>query len=161
MALAGSGLPTDEFHFAGFLPAKSAAREKAIAMLKRASGTLVLYEAPQRLAATLKALAAGLGARQAVVARELTKLFEEWKRGNLLELAEFYATHGVKGEIVILIGPATEAEKESAADTDQLLREALQSQSLRDAVAGVSAATGIRKSEVYARALKLSGKGVP
>jgi 16S rRNA (cytidine1402-2'-O)-methyltransferase len=159
-ALAGSGLPTDAFHFTGFLPAKSAARQKAIAGLKMVLGTLVFYEAPQRLAAMLDDLAKGLGKeRPAAVARELTKLFEETRRGTLGELADFYRDHEVKGEITVLVGPAQESRAENAANIDELLKQALHTESLRDAAAAVSEMTGVKKSDVYARALKLKGKG--
>lgn len=158
-ALAGSGLPTDQFHFAGFLPAKTAARQKAIAELTGMVGTLVFYEAPQRLAESLADLALIFGAeRQAVIARELTKLFEESKQGTLGELASFYAEHEVKGEIVIVIAPATETVSHSGADIEKMLQDALKSQSLRDAVNSVSVVTGAKKKEVYDLALRLTGK---
>ena len=106
-ALAGSGLPTDHFYFAGFLPPKQAARKKAIEALENVPATLVFYEAPQRLAETLIDLEKTLGGgRPAAVARELTKLFEETKSGTLTELASHYRLHDVKGEIVILVAPA-------------------------------------------------------
>lgn len=158
-ALAGSGLPTDQFHFAGFLPPKTAARQQAIAALATIPGTIVFYEAPQRLGASLADLAKILGGgRQAVVARELTKLFEETRRGTLNELAAFYAEQEVKGEIVMLVAPATEMTEPKLADIETMLREALKSKSLRDAVNAVSVLTGAKKSEVYDLALRLSGK---
>jgi 16S rRNA (cytidine1402-2'-O)-methyltransferase len=158
-ALAGSGLPADEFHFAGFLPPKAAARQKSIAALAKLPGTIILYEAPQRLAACLADLAKILGnERQATVARELTKLFEETRRGTLGELADFYAKQTVKGEIVILIAPATEASRPQTADIEALLKTALKTQSLRDVVNEVSVITGIKKKDVYVLALQLSGK---
>jgi 16S rRNA (cytidine1402-2'-O)-methyltransferase len=155
-ALAGSGLPTDRFHFAGFLPAKPAARQKAIAALEAVPGTFLFYEAPQRLAESLADLGQILGAaRPAAVARELTKLFEETRRAPLGELAKFYREHPAKGEIVIVVGPR---DKETAADIDDALRRNLRALSLRDAVAATASATGAKKSDVYARALALSGK---
>ncbi len=159
-ALAGAGLPTDEFHFVGFLPSKKTARQKAIAELCSVPGTLVFYEAPPRLGDALADLAKGLGVeRSAAVARELTKFFEETRRGTLGELANYYAEHDVKGEIVILVGPAAEkSDAEREPDIDALLKQALRTESLRDAVATVSEMTGAKKSDVYARALKLSGK---
>lgn len=159
-ALAGAGLPTDEFHFAGFMPPKTVARQKTIMELAHLPGTLLLYEAPQRLAASLADLAKILGPeRQASVARELTKLFEETRRGSLGELAEFYATQDVKGEIVLAIAPASKAAAPTANDVEDLLREALKTQTVRDAAATVSTATGVKKNEVYAIALRLTGKG--
>ncbi len=157
-ALAGSGLPTDHFYFAGFLPPKSTARQKAIAALQAAPATLVFYESPQRLADTMQDLAKVLGgARLAAVARELTKLYEETRRGTLQELADFYEDADVKGEIVIIVAPP-DADAAPAHDLDALLKQHMAELSLRDAVAAVCALTNIKKSEVYARALKLSGK---
>lgn len=154
-ALAGSGLPTDKFHFAGFLPPKSTARRKFLGTLKHIPATLIVYETPQRLGAALKDLADILGERrEAAVARELTKLFEETKRGTLSELAGFYAAQEPKGEIVIVIAPPDEAAA-PAQDIDALLRDHLKTMSVRDAASAVSALTGIRKGEAYARALWL------
>jgi 16S rRNA (cytidine1402-2'-O)-methyltransferase len=159
-ALAGSGLPTDHFHFAGFLPPKSAARRKAIEELAAIPSTLVLFEAPQRLADALKDLADILDAtRPAAVARELTKMFEESRLATLGELATHYLEHAAKGEIVIVIGPPQkEAAAPDASTIDKALRDALRTLSLRDAVTAVSGATGVKKNEVYARALRLKGK---
>ncbi len=159
-ALASSGMPTDQFHFAGFLPNKTTARQQAIAAIAQTTGTIIFYEAPQRLADSLADLAKILGeTRQAAVARELTKMFEETRRGSLGALAEFYADQEVKGEIVILIAPAAETVSHSAEDVETMLRDALKNQSLRDAVNAVSVLTGAKKSEVYDLALKLTGKG--
>ena len=159
-ALAGSGLPTDHFYFAGFLPPKPAARKKAIEELSPIPSTLVIFEAPQRLADALDDLAQGLGAsRSAAVARELTKMFEETKLATLGELTVYYREHPAKGEIVIVVAPPEKkAEKTDTALIDNLLRDTLRTQTLRDAVAAVSEATGARKTEVYARALGLKGK---
>ena len=111
MALALSGLPTDRFFFGGFLPAKEGERRRAIGAVASLPATLVFFEAPHRLAASLADLAELLGARPAAVARELTKLFEEVRRASLVELAAHYASHpDVKGEIAIVIGaPGEEA----------------------------------------------------
>jgi len=158
-ALVGAGLPADQFYFAGFLPPKMAARQKAIETLESVPATLVFYEAPQRLAETLIDLAKILGAaRRGAVARELTKLFEETRRGTLGELADYYRTQDIKGEIVILVGRSEKKATTTLAVLDEALRENLQTQTLRDAVTSVSAATGVKKSEVYARALWLRGK---
>jgi 16S rRNA (cytidine1402-2'-O)-methyltransferase len=157
-ALVLSGLPTDRFLFAGFLPPKGAARRAAVTELKPVRATLIVYEAPQRLVETLSDLAQVLGGRDAAVARELTKLFEEVRRGPLPELAAHYAEAGPpKGEIVIVIGPPTDDENEAKpADLDALLGEALGRASLKEAVAAVAAATGQPRRIVYARALALS-----
>ncbi|HSE20724.1 MAG TPA: 16S rRNA (cytidine(1402)-2'-O)-methyltransferase [Pyrinomonadaceae bacterium] len=103
-ALAVAGLPTDEFLFVGFLPSKAAARQNKLKQLVSVQATLICYEAPHRLAATLKDAASILGDRRAVVARELTKLHEQIKRGQLTELAQHYgAEETPRGEIVVLI----------------------------------------------------------
>lgn len=106
-ALVASGLPTDEFFFGGFLPARAAARRARLLELGVVPGTLIFYEAPHRLPATLKAASQLLGPRNAVVARELTKIHEELRRGTLNELAEHYSSsQNVRGEIVLLIDRA-------------------------------------------------------
>ena len=103
-ALVAAGLPTDEFFFAGFLPSRSNARRTRLNELRSVPGTLIFYEAPHRLATTLKDAYETLGEREAVVARELTKLHEEIRRGRLSDLATYYANEeNVRGEIVVLI----------------------------------------------------------
>lgn len=155
MALALSGLPSDRFLFAGFLPPKQGARRTAIQEAARAPVTLIFFETAPRLVDSLRDLHAMLGDRQAAVARELTKLFEEVRRGALSELIAQYEEQGPpKGEIVLVVGPPEEAAVE-AEDLDTLLQRALQSMSVKDAAATVSAATGRPKREVYARALEL------
>lgn len=155
-ALAGSGLPTDQFLFAGFLSPKSMARQKELIALKQNTATLIFYESPQRLAATLADMVGVLGASRPVcVARELTKFYEEMRRGTLGELAAYYAAHDTKGEIVILVGKSEEKESH---DIDALLRERLQHLSVRDAVAEIAAMTGVPKKEVYARALEIEAR---
>jgi len=150
-ALASCGHPTDRFLFAGFLPAKSGPRRQAIKELAGMDATLVLFEAPQRLAACLADLAEGLGPRPAVVARELTKRFEELMRGPLAELAEQVADQAVRGEIVILVAPA--ARETAAAISDetivQRLEAELENASLRDAARLVAEALGVPRNRVY------------
>jgi probable S-adenosylmethionine-dependent methyltransferase, YraL family len=102
-ALVATGLPTDEFFFAGFLPSRTGARQSRLRELASIPATLILYEAPHRLAGTLKDAHSILGERQAVVARELTKLHEELRRGKLSELAEHYSREEVRGEVVLVI----------------------------------------------------------
>ena len=102
-ALVAAGVPTDEFFFAGFLSAKSHARQVKLLELASVPATLIFYEAPHRLAATLQDALAILGERKAVVARELTKLHEEIRRGRLSELAEHYSQENPRGEIVLII----------------------------------------------------------
>lgn len=155
-ALVLSGLPSDRFLFAGFLPARAAARRAALHELAAVPATLLFFEAPGRLAAALSDMAATLGARPAAVARELTKLFEEVRRAPLSELAAHYAAAGApKGEVVVAVGPPVDA-KAPAAELDAALADALRRMSLRDAAAAVAAATGSSRREVYARALALT-----
>jgi 16S rRNA (cytidine1402-2'-O)-methyltransferase len=154
-ALTLAGLPSDRFLFAGFLPAKAAARATAIAELAPIKATLVLYESGPRLAACLAALAAGLGDREAVVARELTKRFEESVAGSLNELAARYADAPPKGEIVIIVAPPGEAPAASAESLDAALTAALGRASVKTAVAEVAATLGLPRQQVYARALAL------
>jgi len=156
MALTIAGLPTDRFFFEGFLPAREAARRSRIAELARIPATLVLFESGPRLAATLADLAAGLGTREAAIARELTKLHEEIRRGDLGALAADYA-HGAetRGEMVIVVAPPA-SEPASAADIDALLNSALARTSVKEAVAEVAAATGAPRRAVYSRALELA-----
>lgn len=153
-ALSISGLPTDRFLFAGFLPPKAVARDKAIAALAGVPATLAFYESGPRLAATLKALAGALGPRPAAVARELTKRHEEVVPGTLAELAIRYAGTEPKGEIVLLVAPP-EAEMLPADALDQALKAALATMPAGKAAASVSAALGVPRPEAYARALAL------
>jgi 16S rRNA (cytidine1402-2'-O)-methyltransferase len=153
-----AGLPTDRFFFEGFLPPKSAARRTRAEDLARVPGTLVFFETGPRLAASLADLAAVLGGREAAVARELTKHFEEIRRGSLAELAEFYADaeRAPKGEIVLLVAPPDEDATASEEDIDAALKTALKTSSLKDAVAEVTKLSGAPKRDVYQRALALS-----
>src|SRR5208282_5035769 len=137
-ALAVAGLPTDQFLFAGFLPPKTAARRTRIAELGRIPATLVLFETGPRLTATLADLAAGLGPREATVCRELTKLHEEIRHGDLETLAQSSAEREIRGEFVVVVAPPPAAETPSAGETETLLREALARVSLKDAVAEVA-----------------------
>lgn len=159
LALTLSGLPPHPFLFLGFPPPKEAARRAALAQIRamEAAGlaaTLIWYEAPHRLAEFLATLAETLGPRPAAIAREMTKRFEEIRRGTLPDLAAHYATHPARGEITVVVGPPEDAGPEI--DLDALLRVALPTQSLKQAVASVTAATGLPRKQVYARALALS-----
>jgi len=157
-ALVLSGLPSDRFLFAGFLPPRAAARQGALAELAPVKASLVFFEAPSRLADALADMAAMLGDREAAVARELTKLFEEVRRGRLAALAAHYATAGPpKGEIVVTVGPPAAAAAATDSDIDGQLRAALAGHSLRDAVAAVAAASGLPRRTIYRRALALTG----
>jgi 16S rRNA (cytidine1402-2'-O)-methyltransferase len=158
-ALAGlaiAGLPTDRFFFEGFLPPKRGQRQARIAELAHIPATLLLFETGPRLAAALADLAQGLGPREAAVCRELTKLHEEVRRGDLSALAAHYESAGEpRGEIVLVIAPPA-AETTDAADLDALLRKALARVSVKEAVAEVAAVTGRPRREVYQRALALA-----
>ena len=156
-ALTVSGLPTDRFLFEGFLPAKEAARRAHIAELARIPATLVLFETGARVAASLADLAAGLGPREAALCRELTKLYEETRRGDLATLAREAAEAGEpRGEMVIVVAPPDREEEVTAADLDALLRQALNRLSVKDAVAEIAAVSGMPRREVYRRAIELS-----
>jgi len=158
MALSLSGLPTDRFLFAGFLPERGGERRSAIRALAGVPATLIFYEAPQRLGACLADLAALLGPRQACVARELTKMFEEIRRGGLAELAGHYQQAGPpKGEIVIVIGPPQGEAVFDEAALDVALAAALAKSDFKQAVADIAAQSGLPRRQVYARALRLKG----
>jgi len=156
-----SGLPAGRFLFAGFLPPKAAARNRALVELARVPAALVFMESPRRLAAALQDMAGVLGPRQASVARELTKKFEEVRRGMLVDLAAYYQDAGPpKGEVTIVVAPPAAVRDWDAAEVDQMLRDALGRQSVRDAAAGVAAETGLSRRGLYARALELR-RGAP
>lgn len=156
-ALSVSGLPTDRFLFAGFPPPRQAARRRFLAALSRTQTTLVLFEAPQRLAASLADMAEILGPREAAVCRELTKLFEEVRRAPLSDLARHYAEEGApKGEVSLVIAPPPPPEGASDAELDALIEEALETEdSVRSAADRVAAESGRPRREVYARALAI------
>ena len=156
-ALMVSALPTDRFFFEGFLPAKEAGRRTRIAELNRIPATLVLFETGPRLAAALADLAEGLGPREAAICRELTKLYEEVRRGELPALAhEIAAAPEPRGEIVIVIAPPAAQGELDAGELDALLRQALDRVSVKEAVAEVTAVTGQSRRAIYQRALELS-----
>ena len=137
-ALTLAGLPTDRFLFVGFLPSKTKARDDALAEIAAIRATLVFYESGPRLAATLAALATGLGEREAAVTREITKRFEEAVTGTLSSLAARYADAPPKGEIVIVVAPPGPPEAASAEDGDAALAEALTRLSASQAAGEVS-----------------------
>jgi 16S rRNA (cytidine1402-2'-O)-methyltransferase len=157
-ALVLSGLPPLPFLFLGFPPPREAARRAAFGVLRAAeraglAATLIWHEAPHRLAETLADMRDMFGARHAAVARELTKHFEEVRRGTLAGLAEHYAGNAARGEITVLVGPP---EDNDAEDLDGSLVAALKEHSVREAAALVTAATGLPRKLVYARALALA-----
>ena len=156
-ALTLSGLPTDQFHFAGFLPNTRSRRKSALTALAQVPGTLIFYESPKRVAAMLADAVAVLGGgRPAVVARELTKKFEEVLRGSLSELAGICAGRTLKGEVVVLIGRG-DSSAVSESDLESRLLRALETMSVRDAADHVSAELGMKRRQVYQLALKLEG----
>lgn len=157
-ALTLSGLPTDRFLFAGFLPNTSGKRKTALGEVAEVPATLVFYESPKRVAAMLRDAAEVLGAgRPAALCREITKKFEEVRRGTLAELAERYADAAPKGEIVVVVGRG-DSENISEMDLDTVLREALQAGSVRDASDQVAARLRLPRRKVYQRALALAAE---
>jgi 16S rRNA (cytidine1402-2'-O)-methyltransferase len=157
-ALCVAGLPTDRFFFEGFLPPRSAARRERINALAAIAATLIFYEAPSRLAETLADLSLELGSRPAAVARELTKLHEEVRRGPLDELAAHHAAAGEpRGEIVIVVGAAEARDAVSEGVLTEDIVAALRTLSVKDAAAAVAAKHGLPRRQVYARALALAG----
>ena len=155
-ALSISGLPTDRFLFAGFPPPKSAARRSFLEELAPVRATLVFYETGPRLAASLADMAAVLGPRPAMMARELTKLYETAVRGDLATLAADPRCQGPKGEIVVVVGPGG-TRVASGADADQALLEALGREGPAAAAAEVAKALGLSRRDLYRRALELKG----
>ena len=154
VALTLSGLPSDRFLFAGFLPGKDKARAEMLAELAGVRATLLFFETAPRLGKSLEAIGEVLPGREVAVARELTKLYEECRTGSAAELAAHYEAHPPKGEIVLLVGPPGEAEA-SEADADALLRAALATEKPSQAAAQVARATGLDRKALYARALEL------
>src|SRR4029079_6550251 len=156
-ALAVAGLPTDRFFFEGFLPPKDGQRRTRIAELANIAATLILYESGPRIGRTLGALAEGLGSRPAAICRELTKLHEEVRRGELPVLArEIASGPEPRGEIVIVIAPPAAQGELDAGELDALLRQALDRVSVKEAVPEVTAVTGQSRRAIYQRALELS-----
>jgi 16S rRNA (cytidine1402-2'-O)-methyltransferase len=156
MALILSGLPTDRFLFLGFLAAKSAARRSELEEVATLRASLILFETAPRLVTALSDLRAVLGNRPAAIARELTKMFEEVRRGSLQELLDHYTEAGPpKGEIVIVIGPPLAEAAGAAIDLDGALLRALQAMRVKEAAEAVAAATNLPKRQVYQRALEL------
>lgn len=156
-AITLSGLPSDRFLFAGFLPNKAKARADTLAEFAALRATLVFYESGPRLSASLAAMAEGLGNREAAVAREISKMFEECVTGTLIELAARYADAPPKGEIVVIVGPPGEAVAEEADDEtlDAALREAMADKPVAQAAKAVAKRFGLDRHDVYARALAL------
>jgi 16S rRNA (cytidine1402-2'-O)-methyltransferase len=156
--LVGAGLPTDRFMFAGFAPAKSGARRALFEELCDIRASLVFYETGPRLAESLADMAAVFGRREAAVGRELTKLFEEFRRGTLEALAAHYGAAGApKGEIVVVVAPPAQAAEASDEALDAALRAALARGGVKEAAAEAAARLGVARKRAYARALALKG----
>jgi 16S rRNA (cytidine1402-2'-O)-methyltransferase len=155
-ALTVSGLPTDRFLFAGFAPVKAGERRRFLAELAPVPATLVLFEAPGRTAATLAACAEVLGDREAALCRELTKRFEDVRRGTLGGLAASAASDPPRGEVVLVIDRGREAA--DAADMEARLAEALRSMTVKDAAAAVADALSLPRRQVYQTALAMARK---
>jgi 16S rRNA (cytidine1402-2'-O)-methyltransferase len=154
--LALSGLPTDRFMFAGFPPPKSSARRRFLTDVKDARATLIFFEGPSRLAASLSDMADILGPREAVVAREITKKFEEARRGSLSDLAAHYDREGPpRGEIVVLVGPPSGKPEPDADALDAAILAADPARPLKEVSAEIAEQFGLKRRDVYERALEL------
>lgn len=153
-ALAVAGLPTDRFLFVGFLPSKGNKRSKAIEGLQQFDASLILYEAPSRLASLLADLDNVLGGREAAICRELTKVHEEVRRGKLHDLARFYSSERARGELVVVIGPPEKhAPKRDVSDNE--LRSALRRHKPTKAATLIASETGHDRQQVYQRLVRL------
>jgi 16S rRNA (cytidine1402-2'-O)-methyltransferase len=154
-ALTLSGLPSDRFLFAGFLPSRSGERKSALEELKSVRATLVFFESAQRLGESLSAIAEVLGDRQAVMAREITKLHEEVRRGSLSELAAHYEKAGApRGEVTLLVAPPLEVAPDNGR-IDVALQAALAFMPVKAAADMIAGLTGGSRKQIYARALEL------
>ena len=152
-----SGLPNDRFLFGGFLPSKDKARRDLLAELGQIHATLIFYETGPRLLKSLEAIGQILPERDIAVARELTKLHEECRRGLMDGLMAYYEANPPKGEIVLLVGPPLE-QVPSDADAEWMLREALETMKASQAAAQVSKATGLDRKTLYARAMEIKAE---
>ncbi len=155
-ALSASGLPTDNFTFAGFPPSRQGKRRTFLAGISSLPGTLVLYEAPHRLLETLSDIREVLGERQVIVARELSKMFEEFIHGSASEVIDAVSQGIVRGEVVVLVAPGEVSEQESEPLENVLLRlMASGTLSIKDIAKQASVISGVSRSEAYGEALKL------
>jgi 16S rRNA (cytidine1402-2'-O)-methyltransferase len=159
-ALTASGLPSDAFFFAGFLPVKAGARAARLSELKTVPGTLIFFESPNRLADSLAAMAEAYGDRPAAVCRELTKTFEEIRTGTLPALAAHYAEAGApKGEVVVCLAPPAAGAAPAEADVDAMLASLSSEMGASKAAAEAARLTGLRKADLYKRLLELKPDG--
>lgn len=157
-ALQLSGLPTNRFMFAGFIPNKDKARFDLFNELKDIDTTLVFYETAPRLLKTLQVAAEVFNSREIAVVREISKLYEEAQNGTAEELINHFTQNPPKGEMVLVVATPKTQENKSAIDVEQMLCQALESMSLKSAVAEVALKTGISKKEIYDKALELKNK---
>ncbi len=158
-ALSVAGLPSDRFLFAGFLPVKAGARRQVLEELKTVPATLIFFESPKRLAASLDAMSEVLGARQVCVARELTKLHEEVRRGDLGEMAASYRSEPApRGEVAVVVSPPGAAEVLSDEAVDAMLGEALETMPVKAAAASLVERTGRSRRDLYSRALAIKAR---
>lgn len=153
--LVASALPSDKFMFAGFLPSKSSARKTELETLSRVQATLVFFESGSRLKDCLTDMQNVLGDRTAVIARELTKRYEETRRGTFTQLIETILSDPPRGEIVVLVSPPTGTEQWSEADIDAALKDSLSDMGVKRASAHIAELSGWAKRDVYQRALSL------
>jgi len=153
-ALTLCGLPTDRFLFEGFLPQKSGSRQNVLSELKNIKATLVFFESARRLVSSLKDIATIFGQREIAVMREITKKFEEIKRGTAEELQQYYTDTPPRGEVVIVASPPMDNDL-SQDDIDKQIKQALLNMSVKDAVSFVAENTDGNKKEIYQRALEI------
>jgi len=160
-ALSASGLPSDLFTFAGFLSNRNGRRRERLQQLATLPGLIIFYEAPKRLLTTLRDMLEILGDREIVLARELTKMYEEFLRGKLSEILAIAEQREIRGEVAILVAPDTEPALPDTPQMEALLAQYLASGklSLKDVVKQVTKETGLPKSTVYAEALRQKGEG--
>ena len=154
-ALQISGLPTNRFMFAGFIPNKDSAREKLFDELKCIDTTLVFYETAPRILKTLSVMKKYFISREIAVAREITKIYEECKNGSADELIAYYTEHQPKGECVIMVAPPKNAEKISVSELEQKIKSALSTASLKDVAKNLSVELNMNKNEIYQMGLKI------
>lgn len=156
-ALVGSGMPSDAFLFAGFLPVKDRGKRDRFAELSKIPATLIFFESPHRIGASVRVAAEVLGRdRRAVVCRELTKTFEEFRRGTLGELADYYdEDRTVKGEIVLLVEPPSYDDIPDIEDVEKLLKDLVSTMPAAKAAAEAAKLTGLPRKELYQRLLDM------
>jgi 16S rRNA (cytidine1402-2'-O)-methyltransferase len=158
MALCLSGIAPEPFYFCGFLPSKQGARQKALEEIKTIQATLIFFESPKRVVSCLKDALHLFGNREGAVCREMTKIYEEARKGPLSSLIEYYEENPPRGEVVIVIEGASSFFSFTEADLDAELKKALNKFTFKDAVSHVSSAFGLSKREVYQRALALESE---